>query len=96
MLNRPANRCTAGPGRGRVDLREEPTPRSTKRGTIELQNQSVTNVCQRVPAAMSTTQNGEMGWLWDSWPALASALVALDLELRTPVEAAYGWPNPLG
>jgi len=71
-------------------------PRSQKPRPIEHHNQSVTNVAQRVQAAMRTAESGQMAALWDAWPRLAGALAALDLELQHPIEPGYGLPRSLG
>jgi hypothetical protein len=71
-------------------------PRSTKPRTIEQHNQAVANVAGRVQGAMRTAEPGQMAALWDSWPKLAGALAALDLELQHPIERAYGLPRSLG
>jgi hypothetical protein len=71
-------------------------PRSTKPRTIEQYNQTVTSVAQRVQVAMRTAEPGQMAGLWASWPKLAGALAALDLELQHPVESAFGLPRSLG
>jgi hypothetical protein len=71
-------------------------PRSAKPRTVEQHNQSVASVAQRVQAAMRTAEGGQMAGLWETWPSLAGALVALDLELNHPVDNAYGLPRSLG
>jgi hypothetical protein len=59
--------------------------RSTKPVTVERHNQSVTSVAQRVQGAWRTAEPGQKSRLWDTWPALADAIAALDLELNQPV-----------
>ena len=71
-------------------------PRSTKPRPIEQHNQSVTNVAQRVQAAMRTAKPGQMADLWERWPKLAGALAAHDVELQHPIEPGYGLPRSLG
>ena len=45
--------------------------------------------------AWRTAEPGRMAGLWQTWPALPGAIVALDLELQ-PVQARYRLARSLG
>jgi hypothetical protein len=71
-------------------------PREAKPVSVEEYRRHVTSVAQRVQGAMRAAQPGQLASLWDTWPALAGALVALDLELNQPVIRSVSWPTSLG
>ena len=59
--------------------------RSTKPIPVAERNEHVTNVAQRVQAALWTAEPGQQDELRRTWPRLADALAALDETLQTPV-----------
>jgi hypothetical protein len=60
-------------------------PRSTEPVPVEVRNDRVASVAQRVQAALWTAEAGQRDELRQTWPKLADALQELDEMLQMPV-----------